>query len=78
MPTCPTCRTPYSAETSVCPTDGTSLVGDPAAAQLAIVNPLAGARGMGFLKLFSTHPPTAERVARLQALENHPDIALRA
>ena len=51
---------------------------NPAAAQLAIVNPLAGARGMGFLKLFSTHPPTAERVARLQALENHPDIALRA
>ena len=37
----------------------------PAAAQLAIVNPLAGTRGMGFLKLFSTHPPTEERVERL-------------
>lgn len=40
---------------------------NPAAAHLAIVNPLAGARG-GFVKLFSTHPPTAERVAALQAL----------
>ncbi|HEY0303391.1 MAG TPA: zinc metalloprotease HtpX [Longimicrobiales bacterium] len=42
---------------------------NPAAAQLAIVNPLAGARGMGFLKLFSTHPPTEERVAKLEALQ---------
>lgn len=38
-------------------------------AQLAIVNPLAGNRGFGFLKLFSTHPSTAERVARLEALQ---------
>jgi heat shock protein HtpX len=40
----------------------------PAAAQLAIVNPLAafGARGMS--NLFSTHPSTAERVARLEKL----------
>ncbi len=42
---------------------------NPAAAQLAIVNPLAGAKGIGFLKLFSTHPPTEERVARLEALQ---------
>ena len=41
---------------------------NPAAAQLAIVNPLAGRRGMGILGLFSTHPPTEERVARLEAL----------
>jgi heat shock protein HtpX len=41
---------------------------NPAAAQLAIVNPLAGGRGMGFMKLFSTHPATEERVARLEAL----------
>ena len=40
---------------------------NPAAAQLAIVNPL---RGRSVLKLFSTHPPTEERVARLQALAN--------
>ena len=36
----------------------------PAAAPLAQVNPLA-AHGGGILKLFSTHPPTEERVARL-------------
>ncbi len=40
---------------------------NPAAAQLAIVNPLAGARGQGLLRLFSTHPSTEERVARLRA-----------
>ena len=39
----------------------------PAAAPLAQVNPLA-ATGSGFAKLFSTHPPTEERVARLRAL----------
>ncbi|HEX7242473.1 MAG TPA: zinc metalloprotease HtpX [Longimicrobiaceae bacterium] len=39
----------------------------PAAAPLAQVNPLA-AYGGGMAKLFSTHPPTEERVARLEAL----------
>ena len=39
----------------------------PAAAPLAQVNPFSGMRG-GFTRLFSTHPPTEERVARLEAM----------
>jgi heat shock protein HtpX len=39
----------------------------PAAAPLAQVNPLA-AKGGVLSKLFSTHPPTPERVARLEAM----------
>ena len=39
----------------------------PAAAPLAQVNPLA-AHGGGVARLFSTHPPTVERVARLEAM----------
>ena len=39
---------------------------NPAAAQLAIVNPLSGQRGGGLTRMFSTHPPTEERVARLR------------
>ncbi len=42
---------------------------NPAAAQLAIVNPLAGARGPGLMGLFRTHPPTEERINRLLALK---------
>jgi heat shock protein HtpX len=41
---------------------------NPAAAQLAIVNPLAGVRGQAFAGLFRTHPPTEDRIARLMAL----------
>jgi heat shock protein HtpX len=48
---------------------------NPAAAALAIVNPLAGRRGgMGLMGLFRTHPATEERVARLEALARGGDI----
>jgi heat shock protein HtpX len=40
----------------------------PAVAPLAQVNPLAAFGGGGLTKLFSTHPPTAERVAALQEI----------
>lgn len=39
----------------------------PAAAPLAIVNPLAAFKGRSLMSLFSTHPPTEERIARLLA-----------
>ena len=39
-----------------------------AAAPLAQVNPLAGIDGRGVMGLFSTHPPTEERVFRLEAM----------
>ncbi|HWC15327.1 MAG TPA: zinc metalloprotease HtpX [Actinomycetota bacterium] len=38
---------------------------NPAQATMYIVNPLAG-RKVNFAKLFSTHPPTDERIARLR------------
>jgi heat shock protein HtpX len=44
---------------------------NPAAAQLAIVNPL---RGPNVMRLFSTHPATEARVERLQALAADPQI----
>jgi heat shock protein HtpX len=40
---------------------------EPAAAPLAQVNPLA-AHGGGMMRLFSTHPRTEDRVARLEAM----------
>ena len=39
----------------------------PAEAHLFIMNPLAGVRG-GMTNLFSTHPPTAERIKRLDEI----------
>jgi heat shock protein HtpX len=40
----------------------------PAEAHLFIMNPLAGLRGGGMSNLFSTHPATAKRIERLDAL----------
>ena len=37
-------------------------------ANVAIINPLTG-RQVNFAKLFTTHPPTEERIARLRARE---------
>ncbi|HEX2716191.1 MAG TPA: zinc metalloprotease HtpX [Gemmatimonadaceae bacterium] len=48
---------------------------NPAVAPLAQVNPLAAFNGRGMTKLFSTHPPTAERVAALQRLAAAPQAA---
>lgn len=39
---------------------------NPATAHMFIVNPLSGGRALG--SLFRTHPPTEERIARLEAL----------
>ena len=40
----------------------------PAEAHLFIMNPLAGLRGGGMTNLFSTHPATAKRIERLDAI----------
>ena len=42
--------------------------GNPATAHMFIVNPL---RGGGIGSLFATHPPMAERIARLKAMAGH-------
>ena len=42
----------------------------PAEAHLFIVNPLAGRR-VQFANLFSTHPPTEARIARLEQMAGH-------
>jgi len=42
---------------------------NPAAAQLAIINPLAGNRGQALAGLFNTHPSTEDRIARLRQIQ---------
>lgn len=46
--------------------DRTRLDANPSMAHMFIVNPLSG---NFFMKLFSTHPPTEERIARLRAMQ---------
>ncbi|NNM07255.1 MAG: zinc metalloprotease HtpX [Gemmatimonadetes bacterium] len=47
---------------------------NPAGAHLAIVNPLSSIRGGGVMRLFRTHPPTEERVARLREQASRGDF----
>lgn len=44
------------------------MVVNPSAAPMFIVNPLRGALAHGAARMFSTHPPTEERIRRLQAM----------
>jgi heat shock protein HtpX len=46
-----------------------SHAANPAQASLYIVNPFSGG---GLMKLFSTHPPIEERIAKLEELARHP------
>jgi heat shock protein HtpX len=41
---------------------------NPAEAHLFVVNPMSALRGRGMSSLFSTHPKTADRIARLDAI----------
>jgi heat shock protein HtpX len=52
------------------------LAVNPAAAHLAIVNPLAAMPGAGMMRIFSTHPPTAARVARLEEIAARGPLAV--
>lgn len=42
---------------------------NPAGAHMAIINPFSGGARVPFAKLFSTHPPTEERVRKLEELQ---------
>ena len=51
-------------------TQRTPMAASPATAHMFIVNPLSGQRLAG---LFSTHPPLADRIARLRGARSGPD-----
>ncbi|KPJ84016.1 MAG: protease HtpX [Gemmatimonas sp. SG8_23] len=42
---------------------------NPAGAHMAIINPFSSGRGVPFAKLFSTHPPTEDRIAALDRVQ---------
>jgi len=42
---------------------------NPAGAHMAIINPFSGGARVPFAKLFSTHPPTEERIRKLDELQ---------
>jgi heat shock protein HtpX len=42
---------------------------NPAGAHMAIINPFSGGARVPFARLFSTHPPTEERIRKLEELE---------
>jgi heat shock protein HtpX len=52
-------------------TDNPEADANPATAHMFIVNPLHGG---GLSGLFSSHPSTAERIARLQAMADRPQV----
>jgi heat shock protein HtpX len=52
--------------------EGHQMQISPAVSHLAIIQPLAGMGGL--TKLFRTHPPTEERVARLQQIAAQADV----
>lgn len=51
----------------IIPPETPNAFATPATAHMFIVNPLIGS---GLMSLFSTHPPMAERVQRLEEMAN--------
>jgi len=49
----------------------TPMAVNPSAAPLFIINPLRGAFAQGAARMFMTHPPTEERIQRLEAMARH-------
>ena len=73
------CGIPRALASALRKIDGLSrarpmIAGSPATAHLFIVNPFSGS---GMLRLFSTHPSTEERVARLELLAREGLASLR-
>lgn len=50
----------------------------PAQAHMFFVNPMTALAGRGFSNLFSTHPPTQQRIARLRSIAGRMGVAFTA